>query len=73
MSTATITHRPFSFAAAGAAVAAVAAIGVVIVSQDGTTTTPTSPGGFTHPETQTQQSHHFHPTTSGGRTLVGLP
>ncbi|MDX6360997.1 MAG: hypothetical protein QOH37_4051 [Nocardioidaceae bacterium] len=72
MSTASITHRPISFAAAGAAVAALAAIGVVIVSQDGTTTTP-SPSGFAHPSVQTHQTHHFHPTTSGGRTLVGLP
>ena len=70
MSTTSITHRPTSFVAAGAAVLALAAGGVALsVSQEsGHTLAPAD-----HPaRTQVQpEHHHFQPTTSGGHVMLG--
>ena len=75
MSTTSIHHRPVPFYAAAAAAVAVGALAVgsvaVAVSHD--SGHPGAPGG--QPQTSVQQNppraHHFQPTTSGGRVMLG--
>lgn len=75
MSSTSIHHRPVPFYAAAAAAVAVGALAVgsvaLAVSHDAGH--PGAPGG--QPRTSVQQSppraHHFHPTTSGGRVMLG--
>jgi hypothetical protein len=63
MSTLQIVHRHASYAAAAAAVLAVVSIGAVSVALEhqGPSVVPSG-----H-----QPVGHFHPTTSGGRTMLG--
>ena len=71
MTTSTIHHRPAPFIAAAAAVAAIAA-GTVALTLSHDSDQPGGPGQ--QPQTSVQQNahtHHFHPTTSGGRVMVG--
>ena len=68
MTTLSIHHRPVPFIAAAAAVAAIAAGSVALsVSHDAAEPGPQAP--ISH--VQTPRSHHFEPTTSGGRTMLG--
>lgn len=72
MTTSSIHHRPAPFIAAAAAVAAIAA-GTVALTLSQDADQPSAPGQ--QPLTSVQQDlppgHHFHPTTSGGRVMVG--
>lgn len=71
MTTSTIHHRPAPFIAAAAAVAAIAA-GTVALSLSHDNDQPGGPGQ--QPQTSVQQHRpgtHFHPTTSGGRVMLG--
>ena len=72
MTTTSITHhRPAPFIAAAAAVTALAAGSVVLaLSQDDGR--PSAPGEQSHSSVQQQapRTHHFHPTTSGGRVMI---
>jgi hypothetical protein len=72
MTTSSIHHRPAPFIAAAAAVAAIAAATVAVsVSHD------SDPGGAPAEQSQTSvqqttpRAHHFQPTTSGGRVMLG--
>lgn len=72
MSTTSITHRPAPFIAAAVAVAAIAAGSVALaVSQNATH--PSAPAQQSHTSVQsnTPPNQHFHPTTSGGRVMLG--
>ena len=69
MTTLSIHHRPAPFIAAAAAVAAIAAGSVALaVSQDANEPSAPAQQSSVQQHTQTQ---HFHPTTSGGRVMVG--
>ena len=68
MSTASVTQRPISKATAAAAVLAAVAIGSLSLFHDGSANTPTAPA---QPQQTVQLGHHFAPTTSGGRVMVG--
>jgi hypothetical protein len=71
MSTTSITHRPTSFVAAGAAVLALAAGGVALSVSQGSGN-PSAPAEHA-PQTQVDTApQHHHPTTSGGRVMLGL-
>jgi hypothetical protein len=70
MTTSTINnHRPAPFIAAAAAVAAIAAGSVVfsVSHHDSAPVPQLPPTSVVH----TQSTGHFHPTTSGGRVMVG--
>jgi len=72
MSTLSIHQRPAPFIAAAAAVAAIAAGSVALaVSHD--TSAPSAPAQQSHTSVQQDAppAHHFHPTTSGGRVMLG--
>jgi hypothetical protein len=71
MSTASITHHPIPMAAAVAAVVVACTFGAVAVSQN-LSDTPAPSHTNTTPDPPIK-GHHFHPTTSGGRTVSGLP
>ena len=73
MTTTTIlTHRPAPFIAAAAAVAAVAA-GTLTLTLTHDSSHPTAPGQQSQTSVQqhTPRTHHFPPTTSGGKVMVG--
>jgi hypothetical protein len=68
MTTLSVHQRRTPFIAAAAAVAAIAAGSVALsVSHDASDPGPQPP--ITH--VQSPRGHHFEPTTSGGRTMVG--
>ncbi len=67
MTTSAITHRPVPFIAAAAAVAAIAA-GSVALSLSHDASDPAPQPSVSH--VQTTRTHHFQPTTSGGRTMI---
>jgi hypothetical protein len=72
MTSSSIHHRPAPFIAAAAAVAAIAA-GTVALSLSHDADQPGAPGQ--QPLSSVQQDlpsgHHFNPTTSGGRVMIG--
>ena len=69
MSTASITQRPISKATAAAAVLAAVAIGSLSLFGNGSANSPSAPA---QPQQTVQLGgHHFAPTTSGGRVMVG--
>jgi hypothetical protein len=69
MSTHSITHGPVPFVAAAAAIAAIAASTVVSHDSAG------SEAPAKHPQTSinAHPHHKWHPTTSGGHTMIGMP
>lgn len=68
MTTSTIHHhRPAPFIAAAAAVAAVVAGSVAFSVAHHASAPGQQPTSIVHP----QRVHHFHPTTSGGRVMLG--
>jgi hypothetical protein len=72
MTTLSIHQRPAPFIAAAAAVAAIAAGSVALaVSHDADA--PGAPAQQSHTSVQQDalRVHHFHPTTSGGRVMLG--
>lgn len=73
MSTTSITHRPTSFVAAGAAILALAAGGVALSIAQQSDNDPSAPAQHTQ-QTQVQPNtpHHHHSTTSGGHVMPGL-
>jgi negative regulator of sigma E activity len=71
MSTASITHRPIPMAAAVAAVVAACAFGVVAVSQN-ISDSPAQSQKPPKPDPPVK-GDHWQPTTSGGRTVAGMP
>jgi hypothetical protein len=72
MTTLTIHHRP-ALGLAAAAAASVLAAGTAAGMLSDHAASPGAPGG--QPQVSVSQdappSHHFHPTTSGGRIQVG--
>jgi len=72
MTSSSIHHRPAPFIVAAAAVAAIAA-GTVAVSLSHDTDQPGAPGQqhLTSVQQHVQSGRHFHPTTSGGRVMIG--
>jgi hypothetical protein len=73
MSTTSITHRPTSFVAAGAAVLAIAA-GAVALSVSDNPAKTTAPAGHIS-QTSVQPTHphgRFHYTGSGGHVLTDI-
>jgi hypothetical protein len=73
MTTSTITHRPHhrpaSFIAAAVAAVAIAAGSVAFsVSHRADAPGPPPPTSVGH---DTSSAHQFHPTTSGGRVMLG--
>jgi hypothetical protein len=70
MTTLSIHHRPAPFVAAAAAVAALAAGSVALaVSHDAND--PGAPAQRISVQQDAPRAHHFQPTTSGGRVMVG--
>jgi hypothetical protein len=74
MSTASITHRPLPMATAAAAVVAAIAVGSVLVAHDSTGSEPQQ-SGTQHTQLFPDPPAGFvwHPTTSGGHVMIGLP
>lgn len=72
MTTLTIHHRPAPLIAAAAAVAAVAA-GALALSVSHDSSHPSAPGQQSQVSVHKSAPgvHHFHPTTSGGRVMLG--
>jgi hypothetical protein len=72
MTTLSIHHRPAPLIAAAAAVAAIAA-GAVALSVSDSANDPSAPGkqAQTSVQQDAPRAHHFHPTTSGGRVMLG--
>ena len=71
MSTASITHRPAQITTILAAAAATLAFGVA-VTLDADHTGGHSPRSSVGPDSSTS-GFTFEPTTSGGKTMIGLP
>jgi hypothetical protein len=70
MSTTSITQRPIPKVAAVAVLVAGIAVGSLTLSRHDTVQTP----GPTHPAaplSQPAQHHTWHPTTAGGRVMIG--
>jgi hypothetical protein len=72
MTTSLIHHRPAPFIAAAAAVVAVVAGSVALAVADHPDQ-PSAPGqsSQTSVDHGGARAHHFHPTTSGGRVMIG--
>jgi hypothetical protein len=62
-------HRPAPYVVAATAVAAIMAGSVVfsVAHHDSAPAQQPQPTSLVH----TQRDHHFHPTTSGGRVMLG--
>jgi hypothetical protein len=68
MTASSINQRPAPFIAAAAAVAAIVAGSVALsVSHHASAPGQQQPTSVVH----TSRVHHFHPTTSGGRVMLG--
>jgi hypothetical protein len=72
MTTSSIHHRPAAWVAAAAAVTAIAA-GSVAVSLSRDAGQPTQPVEHSQVSVghNAPQAFHYHPTTSGGRVMLG--
>ena len=79
MSTSSIMHHPTPYAATAAAVAALAAVAVAAAVEFGSLSLsgsdqPTlikAPSYGAYPPGGQHPGYHFHPTTAGGRTMIG--
>jgi NAD/NADP transhydrogenase alpha subunit len=69
MTTTSINHRPAPFLAAAAAVAVIAAGSVALSLSHHASTSDQQPQPTS--VVHAQRAHHFHPTTSGGRVMLG--